>query len=187
MCKTKIINGNFYLKNGLYNKSFFDLCKVYLTDVYDSEVIFNDVIFNLKSFLEKFSQDSRYVEFLKKRSEKIKRKQNKYIIESKREELTSNISWLQEYILELSKYKKLNAEEKRLFDELEDIDNKFFNYHKLSNNHKISLIDKRDKLVKESFVILNINEEIFIQFISDKKNGVFAKKILERGLMDNKK
>jgi len=104
------------------------------------------------------------------------------------ESMTSNLHWLQEFIFQKVKEGSSTRSEIKLFNKLD----KMANHMDYMEPHKFSTLDKNFKeswweresiLVKKALAILDIPEESLIEFISNKKNGVYAKEILRLGLM----
>ncbi len=180
MIKNKTtISDNFYLKSGNYNKGMFDLTKVKLFDVGDECIEFNDVSWNKSEFLNKWGNDERLSNYLKKMNGRAGRLLEKERIEKQNKELISNMEWVQEYIFQMSKYNEVKPILINLFDSLDSLINKFSDYNKKTIENQQNLLKKRDALISKSLIILGITEENFVNFIGDKITGVFAKKLIQ--------
>jgi hypothetical protein len=182
MKKDKKINSTFYLKNGNYNKGFFDFCKVFFTDYPKSEITFNDIVFNQKSFLELYENDERYDSFIKRRKTKQEAKLKKKIISDEIDQLVSNLSWLCEYIFHISKSKELTEKEVNLFSNLQIMEGRFYKYNRLSSELKYKLLNERDEFINKALNVLKINSDDFIDFIDKKKSGFFAQQLIKKNV-----
>ncbi|HXB43224.1 MAG TPA: hypothetical protein VNV85_04175 [Puia sp.] len=103
------------------------------------------------------------------------------------ENMTSNLNWLKEYIFQ--KVKEGTSAQKHidLFNELEYLTSKIDvmvpkRFSSLGEDLKKNWLKKESILVKKALAVLDISEERFIEFIANKKNGVYAQEILRLGL-----
>ena len=64
--KDGIINDNFFLKTGKYNKGMFDLANVRLFQVGEESISFKDVTYTKESFLKEWENDERLINYLKR-------------------------------------------------------------------------------------------------------------------------
>lgn len=171
-------NMNFFKKDGSYNKGAFDYCKVQFFYCSKEDLIFNDSVWTKDEFYEKYKSEERLVKYLDKFGCKNNIEVNK---------LTSNLVWLQEYIFQLSKTTQITKKQNILFRKLDELIDSFCDYFNVNEKNRDELIVKRDKLISYAFEELNLSEDAFVGFISDKTNGVFAQRILDAYLEQNKK
>jgi hypothetical protein len=103
------------------------------------------------------------------------------------ENMTSNLDWLKEYIFQKVKEGSAAQKDINLFDELDNLATKIDvmvpkRFSALGEDFKKRWLTKESILVKKALAVLDISEERFIEFIANKKNGVYAQAILRSGL-----
>jgi hypothetical protein len=103
------------------------------------------------------------------------------------ENITSNLNWLKEYIFQKVKEGTSVEKDINLFDELDYMTSKIDvmlpkRFSSLGEDYKKNWQEKESRLVKRALAVLDISEERFIEFIANKKNGVYAQAILRSGL-----
>jgi hypothetical protein len=103
------------------------------------------------------------------------------------ESMNSNLTWLQEFIFQKVKEGRSTEKEMVLFNKLDKMTSKIDvmdpkRFSSLDGDFKKTWREKESILVKEALAILDISEESFIEFISNKKNGVYAQEIARLAL-----